>query len=758
MFLLSRSIVSVCVIAAAIAPAQADVVEEGADIVVTAQRRAEPIGEVPVAITALSGELIARARLDDIKDLVTFTPGFSGNSDDSYIDALAIRGIVSNDYGIGGDPSIAIFRDGIYQGRTGSAVTSLYDVERAEALRGPQGFLFGRNAISGAISVISNRPRLDEWSGHAYASYGEVRRVEAETALNIPLGEGWAGRVAGYHASNDGWVDNAFTPGNDRLQDQNKTAARASLLHERGSVRVLLSADYERRRLTGTLYRATNDDREVIDALNAFTATPLVIRGGPNDIDSDLVKPFDRGRIWGGAAQVDIDLDFASLTSLTGYRGHRFAYAEDYDGTPLLLGNYTQRQRGSYLSQDLRLVSPDGGTVTWSAGLSAYRERVSARFTNEADEGLVCTASYGYSDCEALTRDLYGTGYSPASGGVLIDVNDARSINTGLSGFGDVNVKLAPRLQVGAGLRWSLDRKRFTLDILPSDSSLGNIYTFAYFTDGPISAARSWDGFTPRLFARYELGADLNAYASVTRGYKAGGFGSFTVDAPEEIEEFGLVPAGTRPDAFAPETIWSYEAGLKGKLGRLGFDVTGFRYVYRNLQTNFFDPVTRTQQVINVGRVYGHGVEASANWRPNRYLDLLGNLTYTRTRRTRERDCALRDCGGLPNPTWAASGIATGRYPLTTGNIFSTAELAYQGKRREGFDWRGLTRRDAYTEINLRLGFESDSGWAANLYVQNLTNARYYRGAENGGELLPANVWGVSQPRNVGVDLRWSWR
>lgn len=737
----------------------AEAVGGSQEIIVTAQSRAQSIVETPLAITALSQSAIVHRRLDDIKDLVTYTPGFSGNSDDSYIDQLAVRGIVSNDYGIGGDPSIGVFKDGVYQGRTGSVVTSLFDVERAEALRGPQGFLFGRNAISGAISVITNKPKLGASGGHVYLGYGEVDRKEAEVAFNLPLGELWAVRLAGYHTDSDGWVDNAFTPDtNDRLMAENKWAGRGSLLFEDGPMRIVLTGEYERRRLDGTPYRASNDDREVLDTLDQALGTQIVVRGGPSDVDTDLTDPRDDGSIWSVNMQADLELGFATLTSITAYRGHRFFYSEDYDGTPLLLGNYTQRQRGNYGSQELRLVSPGSRALTWSLGLSGYREKVRARFTNQADETAVCLAGYGYASCEDLTQDLYGTSYLPAAGGVLVDINDARTINTGLSAYADANYRPLPKLQVGAGLRYTWDRKKFALNVLPSDSTLGNIWTFTYYTDGFIKAAKSWQGLTPRLFVRYEPRPDLSVYASVTRGYKAGGFGSFTVNPPSLIEAYGQVPAGTQPDAFEPETVWSKEVGIKGSVldQKLQFDLTGFHYVYSNLQTVFFDTASRTQRVINVGRVHGYGVEAQATVRLSRYFDVNGNVAYTRTVKRGDRDCTLRDCGGLPNPTWASSGVATLHYPVRENEAYLSGEWSYQGKARQAYDWRGITRRHGYTTANLRLGYRSKQGWEANLYVENLFDSVYYRGAENNGDLTPANVWGVAQPRNVGLNVRWT--
>jgi iron complex outermembrane receptor protein len=731
---------------------------DGNEILVTAQRRSEAITRTPIAISAFSGEVIAERKLDDLKDLITYTPGFAGNSDDSWIDVLVIRGIVSNDYGVGGDPSVGIFKDGVWQGRTGSAVTSLFDIERAEALRGPQGFLFGRNAISGAISVITAKPVIGSFGGHVYLGYGEVDRKEGEVAINLPAGHHVAFRLAGYHVDNKGWVDNVFTPGvDDRIMGQNKWAGRASGLYEDGPLRIVATAEVERRYLDGTPYRASNEDREVIDTIDTALRTNLVIGGGPRDVDTDLTDPREDGTIWGANLQADLDLGFATLTSISAYRHHLFFYSEDYDGTPLLLGDYLQHQHGSYMSQELRLVSPSGGRLTWSAGLSAYREKIEARYDNLADETAACAAGYGYASCDALTQDLYGTAYVPAPGHVLDDRNIARSTNIGLSAYADANYQLLPRLQAGLGLRYTWDHKHFGINVLPSDTTLGNIWSFTYHTDGFLTRSKSWRGATPRFYLRYQATRDISLYASLTRGYKAGGFGSFTVDAPGPVDTYGLVPPGTRPDDFAPETIWSKEAGIKGNVldRRLQFDLTGFHYVYRNLQTVYFDPDTRSQQVINVGKVTGYGVEASATFKPARFFDLSGNFAYTHTRKSGDRDCMAKDCGGLPNPIWSSSGVATLHYPLGEAEAFLTGEWTYVGRTRPSFDWRGIARRKGYRAANLRLGYKSGRRWEVVAYVQNLFDATYYYGAENGGELTPATVWGVAQPRNFGVNLRW---
>lgn len=142
-------------------------------IYVTATKREESIMEVPLAITAITGDFARQVNLNDVKDIILWTPGITGNSQDSFIDAVSVRGILTNDFGVGGDPSVGFFKNNLYQGRNGNAVSSMFDIERAEALRGPQGFLFGRNAVGGAISIHTVRPNLGSGGGYFDIDIGE---------------------------------------------------------------------------------------------------------------------------------------------------------------------------------------------------------------------------------------------------------------------------------------------------------------------------------------------------------------------------------------------------------------------------------------------------------------------------------------------------------------------------------------------------------------------------------------------------------
>ena len=247
--------VSAALMSAASAPAIAQEIEE---IIVTATKRDESVQDVPLAITALSGNFTEARNLNDVKDLISFTPGITGNSQDSFLDAIAVRGIRTQDFGIGGDPSAAIFKNDLYEGRNGSAVTSMYDIERSEILRGPQGFLFGRNSIGGAISVHTRKADIDAgWTGFVDLDAGERGHFVFEGALNIPLTTNAAMRVAGYHSVEDGFVRN-FAGGPDLIEND-KQGIRWSTAYSGERISVNTMVEYETREQSGSVYRAVTE-------------------------------------------------------------------------------------------------------------------------------------------------------------------------------------------------------------------------------------------------------------------------------------------------------------------------------------------------------------------------------------------------------------------------------------------------------------------------------------------------------------------
>ncbi|MDH3954694.1 MAG: TonB-dependent receptor, partial [Gammaproteobacteria bacterium] len=484
-----RSAVATAVSAALLAtslPVQSQQVEE---IVVTATKREESLQEVPLAITALTGEFTQSVNLDDVKDLISFTPGVTGNSQDSFIDAVSIRGVRTQDFGVGGDPSAAIFKNELYEGRNGSAVTSMYDVDRAEVLRGPQGFLFGRNSIGGAISVHTRKADIDGgYSGYVDVDAGERGRLTVEGAFNIPMSDSFAMRLAGYHSQEDGFVPN-FASGTD-LIEHDKQGVRWSTAFEKNQLSINTWVEYETREQSGSVYRAVTQG-DYWDTLLDVFGDGITPAGGERDADSDQsLGDNDNADILTLGARIDYEMDAFTFTSITGYKDHDFFYTEDYDGTPLNLNDYQQDQTGDYFQQEFRLVSNNDGPLSWYAGASFYKEEIDTLFTNSGAEDNFCNY-YGnayypdndITDCASYYEYLYpGYPWEPSSDGLLSEPGRVIGEYTGWAAYLDLTYAFTDSFDVSFGVRYTDDKKDFSLNVPNPESNLGPFFAYLFST------------------------------------------------------------------------------------------------------------------------------------------------------------------------------------------------------------------------------------------------------------------------------------
>ncbi|HEY5558648.1 MAG TPA: TonB-dependent receptor, partial [Steroidobacteraceae bacterium] len=318
------------------------------EVYVTAQKRQQSLQDVPLSVSAFSGEFLKETRMGDIRGLVDFTPGFSGRTEDSFTDALAMRGIATNDFGIGGDPSVAVFIDGTWAGRTGGVQTSFYDIERAEVVKGPQGTLFGRNSIAGAVSIITNKP-VNEFEGSAELTWADYDHLEGTATLNLPLNEQWALRGSFYSLSNSGYLEN--TEGGDRLGYHDVQSGRLALRYAGDTVDAVLTGSYEDRKQDPSVYW-------------------VPAAGLPEDLVS--IDLADSGYDEADIRELRLNVEWSlpgdyTLTSISGYKSFNFDYLEDYDGGPTQVNDYRQVNAVDYWSQEFRIVSPADRKVTWFA-------------------------------------------------------------------------------------------------------------------------------------------------------------------------------------------------------------------------------------------------------------------------------------------------------------------------------------------------------------------------------------------------------
>jgi iron complex outermembrane receptor protein len=603
------------------------------EIIVTATKREESLMDVPLAITALSGEFMRDVNLDDVKDLVAFTPGVSGNTKDSFLDNISVRGIRTIDFGNGGDPSVSVYKNGLYQGRNGSAVMSLFDLERAEVLRGPQGFLFGRNSVSGAMNIITTKASTEELEGYAELDVGQRNHVVFEGAVNFPMSDNFGVRIAGYSSEEDGYVKNLA--GGPDLIAHEKRAFRVSSRLQTERLTGDLLFEYEDRDQTGTVYRQNGlgESYSIVQArING--GEPPEVSDDPRTVNNDnIIGSIDNGKIFSSALLLDYELDGVTFTSITGYKDHKYDYIEDFDGSPIVLFNYGQDQEGDYFEQEFRLTSNNESPLSWYAGVSYYKEDIDTIFLGQQAEDAYCLAYWFYT-CQDLfdTYNALGPDYAyylyyyfgtytwaPSSqNGLINDRNHIVGKYSGWSAYVDLSYAFNDSFDVSLGVRYAFDEKRFSQESLPDPG--GSLLAYRVQTgfqtpDGPLTDEQDWSDTTWRIVANWHPGDDSLVFGSITTGYKPGGFGSFNIEPGFPGNLYGRYvadPAVDRPADFGPETVTSYELGYKGNLfGRTQLAANAFWYEYEGMQAIFgLGPITI---VDNIGEVEGTGVELDAN-------------------------------------------------------------------------------------------------------------------------------------------------
>lgn len=735
------------------------------EVFVTAQKRQQFLQDVPLSVSAFSGEFLQESRLGDIRGLVDFTPGFSGKTEDSFTDALAMRGIATNDFGIGGDPSVAVFMDGVWAGRTGGVQTAFYDIERAEVVKGPQGTLFGRNAIAGAVSIISNKP-VNQFEASTELTLADYDHAEATGTINLPLNERWYFRGSVYGMTNSGFLEN--TQGGDDLGFHDITSTRLALRYAGDTTDAVFVASYE--------------DREQDPSVYWVPAANLPADKVATDLGD---SGYDESEIFEARANVEWSLDNDyTLTSITGYKTFNFDYLEDYDGGPTQVNDYRQLNEVEYFSQELRFGSPDDGKVVWFAGASVYQEKIDGFFEFIYTEDDLCRA-VGITDApdfggpvagcdDPNFEDYWGDDIDPAD--LLENKAEQSYVNLDSQGwaiYGDFTFNLRENLELTVGARYTYDEKKIRSVVLDSGGALGNNFNYEFYTDGFVSDKANWSDFTPRLALSYDASEDVTLYLAAAKGYKSGGFATFGFDLHGgDVSDEGVAPPGTTPVVFDPEGVDSFEVGAKTRLlnNTLQLNASLFYYTYTDLQMVYFD--TGSSLVANVGEARGQGLEADLRWVPNRNWDVFLGLSLLDTEITDATDIeALGACGACAGnslpfaPKVSTFAIITYSRPLASGEMVFSTEHVYRDEMFGGPDNIRDAAVESWNEFNFRFGFRSDSDWSVTLWVENAFDEEYFeRGWENadvdnqfGYGLFNELVWPV-RPRTVGVTVRKKWK
>jgi len=747
--------------AGASAPEAADV-DSAQDIVVTAQFRAQNLQDTPLAITAMSASMLESRSFGSVTDVGQSAPSVTlrlgsagfGKSTQAYI-----RGIGQSDYNFALEPAVGFYVDDVYHASLFGSTFDLLDLERVEILRGPQGTLFGKNSIGGAVRLISKKPS-NKFEASVEGTYGSFERLDLRGMINLPLiDDVLALRISGSSKQRDGYVDRidfacanpalagtlqpTVTPTGSKgckvgtLGGEKVRAGRVALRWTPDTaVEVNLSAEIVR-----------DDSEAAADSLiHVNTSAPALVAYNNNRLIPAFGIPFDNrfatdpyvsyasydskfiGRSVPAVNTLNSDSfsadiawdasDSIQIKSVTAYQKSSGRFTQNANNSPLPVALVDNQVFFKQFTQEIRILGEIGDFLEWTAG----------GFYFESKSGI-------------------GGGVTLAASGIAFDQNDRVKADNE-SAFVHGVFHLTDRLNVTAGLRYSKESKTYTFD--RTNQPAGT----PFFPGGAFTAPEAkYDRFDYKIGADYALADDLMVYAQFSTGFKGG----------------GVNPRPLRPAlavTFGPETIEAYEIGVKSQFldRRVTLNLAAYQSDYSDLQlsANGVDNLGLPSIIIaNVGSARIRGFEAELRVEPVEGLLFDASASHT--------DFQIKDLGtaagvaGGPSldsqppgtPKWKLTGGVEYTLPLgDAGSLTPRFDVYYQGRIYNEYTNNPIASEPGYTVVNGRLTYRSpEDDWSAALGVTNIFDKFYYvnRFIQAGSYIFTGQP---SRPREWSVTLR----
>ncbi len=716
-----------------------------ADIVVTAQRREESLQRVPVAVTALDATALRAQSIVQLSDIARVAPNVaissSGNTaPTNALPVIYIRGIGQQDPAIYSDPGVPVYVDGVYVARSAGGAIDLPDIGRVEVLRGPQGTLFGKNAVGGAINVVTLTPGRNPGTNIDLTG-GTYRLYQLRAVTNIAV-NGQLGVTAALDAKHkNGFGDRLeFGTGRKlgRLGDQRHLSFRArARWAPTDRLTVDLSGDYTGYRDTATPGQGQLVPSGLLNLQNAIVpgspVTPARVASGRYD-NFSLNPARVRDRLGGGSTTIAYDLGGATIKSISAYRKAHDIFSRDADGAPAVYLEAFRDQRSAQFTQELQILG------------KAWDDRVD----------YIVGAFYLHDRSRAFDRALVTPQLFGARGGVFgaptasqpplalaqdraRDYADRQTTNS-YAGYGQVTARLTDALGVTAGIRYTSERKRAVISSVSPAS--GIVYV------APTLREKTFKAWTPRFAINYQFSDRVLGYVSASRGFKSGGFNGRPSNLPSLT-------------TFAPERVWSYEAGLKSEFldRRLRVNLAAYRADYDDIQLSrqIIIGGVLVSDILNVDKTRILGGEAEVTLIPVPGLELGVAAGYTHSEYTRiaPGQGAVTPSGKIPyTPKVTANFSARYRIDLgSAGSLTPGVNYAYRSSTYTTPINSSFSFLPSFSLLSGRIAYAPEGGkWDVSLFGTNLTNKRYRIsiGDSNGIGLL-YNLFGP--PRELGATV-----
>lgn len=729
-------------------------------ITVTTQKRVQAIQDVPITVTAFTGEMLEKLGIQDLDVLSEITPGLIIQEQSPNNPGFVIRGITSDSGSAQAAPRVSVYYNGTDISRSRGSYFELFDIERVEVVKGPQATLFGTAASVGALSVTTRKPQ-EEFEAGITVGFGNFAAKSLQGYLTGGQQQ-VQGRVAFTYRERDGYIKNIAANQPD-LNGIERIGVRPSLRftpHDQLTIDVVYN--YEKNNDSGTSFKSlrfapTGGDNSPYSFVEASGSPVAEHVFGKSDLgiersvkDLNLTVNWDLSEQW-------------QLTSISAKRKFDSLEVFDADGTQAWFLEFAEDATGEQFSQELRL-SYSGSKLNSFFGVSYFDEDGSQRvpFSTEESIFLNCIGQLAVFNVPCINPNGSVTVLTPALtqgqfqtlpyAGVFQNFGETRTY----SAFADLSYALTEKLELTAGMRYLNEDKTSRYSANFANSVLAGVPLLPVASTGGeiFSANGSFDSWLPRFNALYRLNSNLNVYATVSKGRR-----SEVVDVGSRNSSAGTVPRVTEIPA---EIVWNYEAGFKGNSNNnaLRYAVSMFYQDYQNFQVTLQDDAGNFF-VANAGNAKNIGLEAELKLAVNQDVEWFTNLAWI--------DAKIDDDSSNGNLAGNRFRLQP-EYTLGTGLLYSrelnsqyrlNSALMYTFRSDIFFEEAnapiaGFDVSQAAVQLtSLRLGLEhSQQNWSVSLYASNVFNKQYLVDAGNTGGAFGFPSFIAGAPRFIGVEFR----
>lgn len=726
------------------------------EIVVTAQKREQRLQDVPIAVSVVSGALAESTGGFNIEALRTLVPSLNlRKTNTSLNQSLFLRGVGTINFAIAAQPSVATVVDGVVLSSAGEAFGDLYDIERVEVLRGPQGTLFGKNASAGVVNIVSKRPG-SEMGGYVDVSWFEDNEVRVKGAIDLPVSDSIRSRTTMTFGEFDGYIENvSTTAAGGALNGYDRRGLRTMWELDAGSSLWTLIGDYRK-----------SDDNCCVEVIGLAptganaNAYSTLYRGvtflgdDTRQVKQDL-QMRSTEEAWGVSLQGDFEAGDSTFTTITAYRtwdateireGDWIDQAAPYVGNAFAQLHDFGPQTTKTISQEVRLASNGGGTFDYVIG-GYYSKTDSERFFQR-----------NIFNCTASTLAIDATGQRPCARGSSTYISTFSNATFGadfknLAAFADGTWNLSDSLRVIGGVRWTQDDLSYFHNRVPTSfAGQPGIRTDLSGFKG----SNKSDNVSGRAGVQFDMNDDVMVYASYARGYKGPAYNVF----------FNMTVNNT--PVIEAETADSFEVGIKSSLldGRMLLNAALFDAKYDDFQANNFLFLNGTliTTLTNAGEVSSKGFELDVQAKPTDMLMLGAGVAYTDAKvdsffTPPGQNATVRAGTKLPlAPEWKASVIGELEIPAGSFTVRPNAVVAYQSTSFADLNEPAALRIPGYTTVDLSVAVSSaDERLRISLIGRNLADKSYTVLKTGGG---PGGAARLQIPRDAdryfGIQVRYN--